>query len=471
VKSLYLKNPGFILVCLLIGVSPLMQGSVDAWSQTVIQAMVTLGGILLVMEALLRRRTVPADAAEPAAPLTGGREGAGRRVRRGYAVRELVVYVAIPCAALGTGSAILSPHPALVVEGLLMLAAYLGFFFLVVLTVQSRQEQRILVWVIVWTSVGLGVIGMLKRFDVLVFSWWDYSALLGRDHSVTSLSGVYVNRNHMAGFFEMAIPLMLCLFLSRSRSLEVRLGMIGLALFLLTCQVLTLSRGGWAATAGALIFIAGVLLLKKGFVHKRMVGTLAAGSVILAVVIAASTPVVERAVTLTGGEMEDNLAGRLTYWEGTLRLIADNRLAGTGPGTFTVAFPPYQLPGLPVLPRYAHNDYLQFVADAGIFVVPLMLWLLFLFFRAGFAKLKSRSRQTSGIALGGMAAVVAILIHSFSDGNLHISANALLFTAITALVMGSGSTLRHKSSVGSENRAQTVSQAEGHALKTRHGAE
>jgi O-antigen ligase len=277
-----------------------------------------------------------------------------------------------------------------------------------------------------------------------VFPWWDYSAEFSRDHGATSLTGVYVNRNMMAGFLEMAIPLMLCLFLIRSRSMDVQTGMIGLALFLVVCQILTLSRGGWAATVGALVFMAGVLLLKKGFAHKRMVGTLAAGCVILALAAVVSTPVTERALTLTEGEMEDNIAGRITYWQGTLGLIADNWAAGTGPGTFEVAFPPYQVPGLAVLPRYAHNDYLQFTADAGILFIPLMLWLLVLFFRAGFTKLKSRSRQTSGIALGGMTAVVAILIHSFSDGNLHMPANALLFTAITALVLMGTDRIRHR---------------------------
>jgi O-antigen ligase len=430
-----LRNPVFIIVCLLIVVSPLMQGSVNAWSQTLIQAMVALGGIWLVAAALLGGPAMPAEAAESAEPSAGGRDGGGKRVRRGYAVRELVLYVAVPCAALGIGSAVLSPHPSQVVEGLTLLAAYLGFFFLVVLTVRSRQEQRILVWVIVWTAVGLGVIGLLKQFDVLVFPWWDYAAVLGPEKGTRSLSGVYVNRSHMAGFLEMAIPFMLCLFLTRSRSLEVRFGMIGLAMFLITCQILTLSRGGWASTAGSLVFLAGVLLLKEGFAHKRMVGILAAGCVILAVVVAVSTPVMERAVTLTERGIEDNIAGRLTYWEGTRHLIADNWAAGTGPGTFMVAFPRYQVPGLAALPRFAHNDYLQFMADTGILFVPLLLWLLFLFFRAGFAKLKSPSRQTSGIALGGMTAVVAILIHSVSDGNLRIPANALLFSAITALVL------------------------------------
>jgi hypothetical protein len=61
-----------------------------------------------------------------------------------------------------------------------------------------------------------------------------------------------------------------------------------------------------------------------------------------------------------------------------------------------------------------------------------MLVLLYWFFRTGFIRLKSRSRQTMGITLGTMGAVVAILIHSYSDGNLQIPANALLFTALAA---------------------------------------
>jgi hypothetical protein len=61
-----------------------------------------------------------------------------------------------------------------------------------------------------------------------------------------------------------------------------------------------------------------------------------------------------------------------------------------------------------------------------------MLCLLYGFFRTGFTRLQSRSRQTQGITLGTMAAVVALLIHSYSDGNLQIPANALLFTALIA---------------------------------------
>jgi O-antigen ligase len=326
----------------------------------------------------------------------------------------------------------MSPHPVLAFQGLMMLAAYLGFFYLVVVSVRSRKEQRALVWVVAGTAVFLCVVGLLKRFDILVFTWWDYAPELGKNHGGTRLGGVYVNSNHMAGFLAMAIPMVLGMFLTRSRSLEARISMICLVVFLIVCQAFTLSRGGWTATAAALVFMAAVLLLKKGFVHKRLVATLLVSIVVTGLIVMASTPVVQRIATLTQSEMEDQLEGRTTIWEGTRNMIKDNLAAGTGPGTYAVAFPPYQVPGYANLPSYAHSDYLQFAAETGILAIPVMMWLIFWFFRTGFTRLKSRSRQTSGIALGSMAAILAILIHSYSDGNLQIPANALLFIALIA---------------------------------------
>jgi O-antigen ligase len=411
--------------------------------------MVALGGILVVLEKMLgmdqprssrddnRQRRVEQDGEREISEghdVRAGKKGWGLQawsdVRRGLGPDLRVWLVAGPIAILGIWSAVMSSHPAHSLQGIIMMATYLGFFYLVLVTVRTREHQRILVWVVVFTAAFLALVGLLKLFDILVFPWWDYTAELREGHGATRLSGVYVGSNHMAGFLEMSIPMLLGLFLTRSRPLEVRVGMICLAMFLIICLVLTLSRGGWAGMAGAMFFMAMVLLFKKGFAHKRLVGTLLAMVIVTALIVLASTPVVDRITTLTQGEVEDNLAGRLTYWAGTRAMIRDNFWAGTGPGTFTVAFPPYQVPGLPVLPRYAHGDYLEFAAEAGIFVVPVMLWILFLFFRAGFTRLKSRSRQTMGFSLGAMSAMVAILIHSIGEGNFQIPANIILFTAI-----------------------------------------
>jgi O-antigen ligase len=448
-----LKNPAFLIVCVLVAVTPLMRGSVNEWARTVIQILVVLGWIVLVLEAMRSkerqkrssrsrdsRYTVSDGSGRDSRAGRSGSNDAGNRSeasRKGFSSRQLFWYVAVPCVVLGVWSAVMSPHPALAVQGLLMLVTYLGFFFLVTESVKSREEQRALVWVTVGTAVFLCGVGLLELYDVVVFSWWDYAAETGNAYS-DSLTGAYVNRSHLAGFLEMAIPLLTAMFLTRSRPVEWRILMILGVVFLLVCQALTLSRGGWAGTTGALVFMAAVLLLKKGFAHKRLIGFILGGTLAAAVVVIASTTVVDRVNTLIHQDMDDTLEGRYRFWDGTIDLIKDNLIAGTGPGTFTVAFPPYQKPGQAKLPRYAHNDYLQFTADTGILFIPLMLWLLYLFFKTGFKKFQSRSRQTSGIALGCMAGVIAILIHSYSDGNLQIPANALLFTTLSALTLKSG---------------------------------
>ncbi|MCF8090496.1 MAG: O-antigen ligase family protein [Desulfotignum sp.] len=450
-----MKNQAFIIVCVIVAVSPLMRGSVHAWAQTVIQILVALGCIMVVVKDLKReprkrkssrresrqtqesqqeKKPVQAQAEELShnqvqeQAHSSRNTGAATGFRDGLTPGRYLWWVIGPVAALGVWSTAMSPHPVLAIQGLIMLATYLGFFWLVVVSVRSRKEQRTLVWVVVGTAAFLCVVGLLKRFDILVFAWWDYSKEAGYG---TSLTGTYVNRNHMAGFLEMAIPMMLGMFLIRSWSPEARIGIIALVLFLIVCQALTLSRGGWTGTAVAMVFMALVLLFKKGFVHKRLVGTLLVGVVVTALIVMASTPVVERIITLTQGNLEDHIAHRRNLWKGTRTLIADHPVTGTGPGTFAVAYPPYQAPGYSLLSRYAHNDYLQFTAEAGIPAIPVMLVLLYWFFRTGFIRLKSRSRQTMGITLGTMAALVALLIHSYSDGNLQIPANALLFTAIS----------------------------------------
>ncbi len=115
-------------------------------------------------------------------------------------------------------------------------------------------------------------------------------------------------------------------------------------------------------------------------------------------------------------------------------LIKDQRFTGTGPGTYATEFPEYQPAGLGYLFRNAHNDYLHFTADMGLVLIPVILWILFVFFRLGLKNVSGQSRQTRGFALAALAAVVAILIHSISDFNLHIPANALLFTVIAGTV-------------------------------------
>ena len=132
---------------------------------------------------------------------------------------------------------------------------------------------------------------------------------------------------------------------------------------------------------------------------------------------------------------------RMRTWHGTLHLIKDHPFTGTGIGTFVTSFPRYRLSGVDGLHVYTHNDYLQVVSEMGIFVLAIIVWLLFGTLRTGFKTfLRTRSTLKQGITLGATAGIVAIVIHSFVDFNLHIPANAILFTVLAAIIQAQRST-------------------------------
>ena len=96
----------------------------------------------------------------------------------------------------------------------------------------------------------------------------------------------------------------------------------------------------------------------------------------------------------------------------------------------------YRPPGLAGLVVYAHNDYLQLASEMGIFALGIILWSVLSASWAGFRTFFiTRSNFKRGMILGTMSGIVAILIHSFVDFNLHIPANAILFTVFVAMLM------------------------------------
>lgn len=82
----------------------------------------------------------------------------------------------------------------------------------------------------------------------------------------------------------------------------------------------------------------------------------------------------------------------------------------------------------------AHSDYLQFISETGVLLIPIMIWLVYRLFSHGFSKIKHADQQIRSVTLGAMGGIIAILVYSISDFNLHIPANALLFTVLASIV-------------------------------------
>ncbi len=326
-------------------------------------------------------------------------------------------------------STVFSLHRNTSIWSFILFLNYICIYYLVIHTVRTRAQLRRLVYLIIGIATFLAVFGFFKMFGVNPFPWWDYADL---PHHVR-LTATFGNPDHLAGYMEMAIPLMLGVFLFGHRRAKVFF-LLYLSFLLLTALLLTLSRGGWFGALIGLLFMAACLLFDRYFKQKRLVLGLMAGTLAVAVIVLASTPIVERILTVTEHGVGPNLHDRMLVWGGTADMIALHPLLGTGPGTFAFAFTRHQPAGLATQFMMAHNDYLHFTSELGPFLIGIVAWMLIVFYKRGFKKLKNPSRLVRGTTIGAMSAITALLVHSFFDFNLHIPSNALLFTVLVALV-------------------------------------
>ena len=391
----------------LIFFSPMARGAVHPWAYTLIQIGVILSAMCLVLESLTQPKINIVWA-----PM-------------GWPIVGVILLSLVSFAA--------SEYKPFALEGLFMMLIYGTAYLTTHACIRTEKEHRILVHVIVLTAVFLCLIGLLKRFDILTPGWWSYPDV-GLYHGANAVSGPYVNRNHLAGFLEMVIPFAMALIFTRHRTREQELGLMLVALLLVTTQAFTLSRGGWISTITALLFMVSVYLTQNKTTGKKTLAAVMIGFLVISLFVLSSLPAVERIITLTQQEHEDNLSGRMRCWKGTIKMIKENFLFGTGPDTFTEAYPAWQVPGPQVLRRKAHNDYLHYLSETGIFLIPVGAVTLYCFFRIGFKHFHSPSRQERGFTLAAMAGVLAILIHSLSDANLNIPANAFVFIVLAGII-------------------------------------
>jgi len=318
------------------------------------------------------------------------------------------------------------------IEAVALFLSYLVIFYKTVHICRSRSNQKELVYVLCGIATFPVIIAFLKAAGVDLFSCWVYSDL---NNSANYFSGIFGNHNHLAGYLEMIIPLMIALFFTRTRRGLRKYALISWVILFLVCHILTLSRGGWFALVGALVFM-GIILSTRNVMRKKalLIGVVTACCVFVFFVLSGSH-LFDRVLSLAEEETLLGMDGRILIWKGTLQLIKEYIFLGTGPGTFAVIFPQFQPPGTMVRFYYAHNDYLHFFAELGILFIPVMCWLGYALFHRGFEKLGSRSRQVKHFSLGAMAGIVAMLLHSLVDFNLHIPANAIVFVVLIALVV------------------------------------
>jgi len=256
-------------------------------------------------------------------------------------------------------------------------------------------------------------------------------------------TGTFISPNNLSGFLEMILPLGLAYTIT-SRMKAVPKILIGYAsLVMIAGIVVTVSRGSWMATIIALALFFVVLM----FHHTHRLPAL----VLLGVVIVGGVFLVPRDYVFTS-RIKDLTAdkvgvtgdGRFLIWRAAVKLWQEDPWWGIGPAHFNYRFGKYRPELIQRSPDRAHNDYLNTLTDWGIVGVTLVAaaWIAVFACAAWTWKFVRGSPNTLGdhrsnklaLVLGAAIGLIAILVHSTVDFNMHIPANALVAVALLALL-------------------------------------
>jgi len=249
--------------------------------------------------------------------------------------------------------------------------------------------------------------------------------------------GPYVDHAHYAGLMEMLVPIPLVLAMMNHWQRAQRVLFAFAALLMASTIFLSKSLGGIVAFAAQMIVLAIVAALRER--SRGQVLMLFLMAVLLTVWLSVLSPggISERIAPLYDPLGKAAAGDRLLILKDSLKMVAARPVLGWGLGTFPMVYPSYRSFYTNFFVNQAHNDYAQTAVETGLVGFAIACGFVGLFYRASLRRIERwRTDVRAAVRLAAIIGVTGILVHSFSDFNLHIPANAALFFALAALASG-----------------------------------
>jgi len=323
-------------------------------------------------------------------------------------------------------------------QELIRVLVYGAIFFLVL----NNFNHRISVMGIIFCLIGLGTI----------LSWMALLQYLTKDPTIWGFprpeqfvergGATFINPDHLADLLAMTIPLAVAFALMSRLKLPAKVLLGYCVLSMLIGVGVTLSRGGLLAT-GASLAVFGMIRL-----HQK--GQWLPGLAVVAAVVALCV-----AFNVGFGALEHRFAtafnkGRLVdvrtaYWPPAVQLFEHHPLWGIGPAHFDAEFSQYRPRIVQGRPIYAHNEYLNTLAEWGAVGLAIVLSACFLLYYGAWKTWPAlflpdsdgnipQKSDKSALVLGASIGLLAIVLHSVVDFNWHIPADAIVAVLLMALV-------------------------------------
>jgi O-antigen ligase len=327
---------------------------------------------------------------------------------------------------------------------LLLALSYVALVFLAANGFRSRGQVKLLVIAVLILGAfeaAYGLVQYLSNHDYI----WQFS----KKYDKGLATGTFINRNHYALLLNLCFCTGVGYLYYRSSSILAGfkfswrkamaipgaaklvwilfwLALMGLGVFF------SLSRMGIVAMiAGLVSMIIASKLTESG---KR---TIVIGFVLIALILGLSVyigmdAVLARYESLSKERESDT--DRIAHWRDAWKMIEKHPVFGQGLGTFEWTFPAYESVDPDIPAKYAHNDYLQMLAEVGAVGLGLLVWAFGTVWWAALKNLRNAQDPLArGIGLGTIGALTAIALQEITDFGLYIPGIAVVAAVLVGL--------------------------------------
>lgn len=354
----------------------------------------------------------------------------------------------------------ITADPAATAVSLVLGVSYSLLFLLIISLFSTRTRLIVLLGVLVVSGTVQGFYGTFMALSG--FEWRLFGETIS---SNSTANGTFVNRNHFAGYIELTLACGIGLMMalrstepwSWASTIEVIMGpkaRLRLALVILVIAlVMTRSRGGNVAFFTAMLAMSAVFIVRNRKNRRRNILILLSLILIDTLVISqyfgleklkdriVNTRLVDRVKTVEVNHIPVEIVQKANEIRGQVMIDAmplamKNPIVGQGAGSFETTYSQYADVSVRLHFDHAHNDYLQFFIEYGaIGAVLLAIFIGWVLYYALAALWQTRSLFRNGLGLGISIGLVSIMIHSFTDFNLQIPANAATFITLCAIAV------------------------------------
>jgi O-antigen ligase len=260
-------------------------------------------------------------------------------------------------------------------------------------------------------------------------------------------SGTFFSPDKLAAFLEMLLPLALAVLVAGRVSVVTRILLAYASLTMMAGLAVTFSRAGWVAAAAGVFLLLGFLLCHQNYRGRAgglLLLLLAGGGFSVWHYLSRSISYGRRVTGDPGGPGVLDWTNRFDMWRAALRMWRDHFWWGVGPAHYDSCFGEYRPESFQGRPLWAHNDYVNLLADwgtvggmivfGGVVIFIFGLWKTWPHVRRAENTFGTGQSNRFAFYLGAVCGLFALAVHSTADFNVHTPANALVGVTLLALV-------------------------------------